>query len=391
MIKKISADLIITNTGAPLTNHHIVIDGEKIVGIGEGKKGDGIQYHRGVMTPGFVNAHCHLELSHLKGAINTGTGLIPFIKGVVTLRDYPQEVIDQAIIDADAEMRANGIVAVGDISNQLDTAAVKALSSIRYYSFVEMFDMLQDTQAQTTYEQYKAVYDGQSDDGHNRKSCVPHAPYSVSPSLFELINGANTEPCTVSLHNQELAAENELFLTKSGLFMDFFADLGIDMNDFKATGTSSLAYALSHMDARHRTLLVHNTQSTATDVKAAHAWSDHIYWATCANANLYIENRLPDYRMLIDNGAKVCIGTDSLTSNWSLSVLDEMRTIKRYNSWIDDTEIIKWATLNGANALRYDDLGTISAGAHAGVNIIDVDVSENGEFDLSQAEGVTAL
>ena len=90
---------------------------------------------KGTIVPGFINTHCHLELSHMKGMVNSGTGLISFIKDVVTRRDAPPEVIEQAIWDAEDEMIANGIVAVGDISNTLDTFAQKQQNRLTYYTF----------------------------------------------------------------------------------------------------------------------------------------------------------------------------------------------------------------------------------------------------------------
>ncbi|MBL0080967.1 MAG: hypothetical protein IPP37_00240 [Saprospiraceae bacterium] len=78
----------------------------------------GIEKLEGALMPGMVNAHCHLELSHMKGLVDTGTTLLPFLKSVVQFRDFPQEVIDQAISENDQYMYDQGIVAVGDISNK---------------------------------------------------------------------------------------------------------------------------------------------------------------------------------------------------------------------------------------------------------------------------------
>ena len=122
---------------------------------------------------------------------------------------------------------------------------------------------------------------------------------------------------------------------------------------------------------RRRTLLVHNSISDVLDIRAAQAWNQNIYWTTCANANLYIENRLPDYEAFIDAGARMTIGTDSLTSNWSLSIWDEIKTISRYNSYLNFEDLIQWATLNGAEALGFEkELGSIAPGKTPGINLI---------------------
>jgi cytosine/adenosine deaminase-related metal-dependent hydrolase len=319
-----------------------------------------------------INAHCHLELSHMKGKVDTGTKLIPFITSVVKFRDFPEEEILAAIEAADAEMQAAGIVAVGDISNRLDTLACKTDSPIHYYSFVEMFDFMQDAAAEKTFQDYLPVYEQQARTGGNRCSAVPHAPYTVSEALFARINALNQGTATVSIHNQETPPENELFLTKEGDFVDFYASFGIPLDEFHATGQTAIHYALKHMDPRCRTLFVHNTLTTAADIAAAQAWGqDGVYWATCPNANLYIENRLPNYRLFLDAQAKVTIGTDSLTSNWQLSVLEEMKTIQRYQSYVPLATLLEWATINGAEALQYEEeLGSFTPGKRPGVNLL---------------------
>jgi cytosine/adenosine deaminase-related metal-dependent hydrolase len=126
------------------------------------------------------------------------------------------------------------------------------------------------------------------------------------------------------------------------------------------------------MDPTVRTLLVHNTTSDPADIAGAEAWAQNgVYWATCPNANLYIENRLPNYRYFLDAGVKVTVGTDSLTSNWQLSILEELRTIHRYQSYVPFAELLRWATLNGAEALGFAaELGSLTVGKQPGVLLL---------------------
>jgi len=374
-MRKITADYIYPITGEVMKDTVIVLDDQgTIVRLDPASAHDAasVEQHTGVLIPGFINSHCHLELSHMKGKVATGTQLIPFITNVVQHRDVPEEEIMAAIDQADREMYAAGIVAVGDISNKLDTAARKAASPIRYYTFVEMFDFLQDAGAAGALKQYLPVYEGQAQRGGNRRSAVPHAPYSVSPTLFGLINELNQGQATVSIHNQETPPENELFEHKTGDFIGFYQGFNIPLDGFSATGQTAIHYALAHLAPRCRHLFVHNTLSTPADIAAAQAWGQHgVYWATCANANLYIENRLPNYQHFLDADARVTIGTDSLTSNWQLSVLDELKTISRYQSYVPFATLLRWATLNGAEALQFDeDLGSMSVGKQPGINLL---------------------
>ena len=333
-----------------------------------------LEIHQGVIVPGFVNTHCHLELSHMKGLVETGTTLIPFITGVVTRRHAAAEAIAEAIAKAEAEMIDGGIVAVGDISNVTDTFVQKSKGRLRYYTFLEMFDFLQEDDAEREFDKYLSVYDALNPSKGSEKSVVPHAPYSVSKNLFKKINNVNAASgITVSIHNQETQPEQDLFMKGEGAFYDFYGKFGISLDQFEPNRRPSIFYALENMNPSNRTLFVHNTLTTQSDIEAAQSWSENVFWATCPNANLYIENRLPNYQHFINANARLTIGTDSLTSNWQLSVLEEMKTIHRFQSYVPFESLLLWATLNGARALGFDDtLGSLEVGKQPGLNLINL-------------------
>lgn len=374
-MRKFSAPLIYPIASAPIENSVIITDDKgKLLAIDSLDNHDKttVQFSEGVLVPGFVNTHCHLELSHMKGLVDTGTTLIPFITNVVRRRQAEAEVIAQAIAQAEQDMCDGGIVAVGDISNTTDTFATKAKGRLRYYTFVEMFDFLQEEQAQATYDRYYSVYEQIQLAEGSEAACVPHAPYSVSKRLFELINTTNAKQPklkTISVHNQETQPEQDLFKDKTGGFLSFYGGFGVSLDAFEASGETAIHYLLQNMDATQRTLFVHNTLTSTEDIKATQAWGgDKVFWATCPNANLYIENRLPDYSRFINTNACVTIGTDSLTSNWQLSILDELKTIQRYQSYVPLDTLLHWATLNGAKALGFEqDLGSFEVGKTPGV------------------------
>jgi len=356
----------------PLKNGVVVLDDNGLVldvyRVQDKRSEADIQWYPGVIVPGMINAHCHLELSHLKDKIESGTGLLHFIGQVVQMRHFEQEEIQAAIVHADKEMYDAGIVAVGDISNSTDTLAMKEKSGMYYHTFVEMFDLLQDFMTDQSFEQYKAVWEAFHTAKNQSKSASPHAGYSVSRALFQKINSLNGDrQTTVTMHNQEMKEEDALFENKSGGLLEFYASLDLSLDHFKLTGKSALQSVLPAMDAHHRTVLVHNTYTTAEDVSFAEGWGE-VYWASCPNANLYIENRLPDYNMLREQGATVCLGTDSLCSNWQLSIVEEMKTLYKFNSYIPLMDILQWATINGAKALGISDkYGTIEKGKSPGL------------------------
>ena len=376
-MKYFSADYIIPVTSEPIANGVIQLNDEgRLVRIG--KQEDfptvDIQIVKGIILPGFVNAHCHLELSHMQGICDTGTGLVSFITKVVKLRDFEQELILEGIRQRDREMYEAGIQAVGDICNKTDTVSCKDESPIHYYSFIELFDLLQPGMTRDTISNYSRVFESQSDKGLNQKSFVPPAPYSVTPELFAFINEANNAGSVTSIHNQETPDEHELFINGTGGFKTFYEGLGMNLDAFKATGKPSIDYALEHMVPQGNTLFVHNTMSEKEDIQNVLRWNTNSYWVSCPNANLYIENRLPDYRQFMDCNAKMCLGTDSIMSNWQLSIWEEIKTIKKYQSYVPLEALIAWATINGAEALKYDNvLGSLEVGKSPGLVHIELD------------------
>lgn len=372
MLRKLTADVVYTVNSSPLKDGVVILD-EKGVIVEIGTKTDydtaSLEFVEGALVPGLINTHCHLELSHMKGMIPTGTGLLTFIGNVVRNRGTEEEIIQQKLKEADQAMYEEGIVAVGDISNKTDTFECKRQSKIRYYTFIENFDFWQKDKTLEIFESYKKVYEALEENEKLRKSMSPHATYSMTPELFEMVNSLNKGlKRTISIHNQETPPENELFQTGGGAFLDFFKSFGIPTDGLPVIGKSAIHFVLPLLDTTQRILLVHNTLTTSDDIIAATSVLPETFWATCPNANLYIENKLPDYREFINAGAKVTIGTDSLTSNWQLSVLEEMKTILKYQSYLDFETVLQWATLNGAQALGWDnELGSLEVGKSPGI------------------------
>ena len=332
--------------------------------------GDDVQQLNGIISPGFVNCHCHLELSHMKGLIPEKTGLVDFVFSVVTQRHFPDEEIAEAIELAEQEMIENGIVAVGDICNNLLTLDQKEQQNLRYHNFVETSGWLPDI-ANTRFERSKNAFDFFSK--ISSTSIVPHAPYSVSENLWQLIQPYYAGK-TVSIHNQETAFEDELFLQNSGDFVRMYEIMKMDTSFFKPSGKSSLQTYFHKLEKGEQVILVHNTFTKQADIDFIKQSRDAetVWFCLCANANLYIENALPPLDLLRKNDCNMVIGTDSLASNHSLSVLDEMKTIQQHFPTVDLEEMLRWATLNGAKALQIDDaFGSLHSGKKPGLVLIE--------------------
>ncbi|HYO20825.1 MAG TPA: amidohydrolase, partial [Flavisolibacter sp.] len=118
--------------------------------------GEGVQKLEGLLSPGFVNCHCHLELSHMKGKVPERTGLVDFVFKVVTERGASETEIQDAIVWAEREMMEGGIVAVGDICNNTSTISQKQQGNLFYYNFIEASGWLPAASA-TRFERAKAL------------------------------------------------------------------------------------------------------------------------------------------------------------------------------------------------------------------------------------------
>jgi cytosine/adenosine deaminase-related metal-dependent hydrolase len=332
--------------------------------------GEGVEELDGILCPGLVNCHCHLELSHLKGRIPEKTGLVDFVFSVVSHRGSPKAEIQEAMRAAGAEMLETGIVLTGDICNTADSLAWKTGGRMAWYNFIELAGWLPG-QAQKRFAEGEFLYrQFAAATGEARLSLIPHAPYSVSPALWDLLETGFPHK-TISIHNQETAAEDEFFISGGGELLRMYEMMKIDPAYFTATGNGSLSYYLGRMRGAGKILLVHNTYSPATDLERAVAFSPDLFLCLCPNANLYIEDRLPDIPAMMKLNANLVIGTDSLASNRQLSVLEEIKTIGRHFPDIATASLLQWATSNGARALQFEDqFGDFKKGKQPGVVLI---------------------
>ncbi len=380
-----------------------VVDIQPLAGAGED-----IQVLKGILTPGFINAHCHLELSHLQGLIPEKTGLVDFVLQLMRGRGSDSERIQSAIAAAEAAMYQAGIVAVGDICNTADTLPQKQLLKLRYHNFIEASGFVPAGAAARfsnmlqLYRQFKTVLPA--------SSLVPHAPYSVCQPLLAMINELG---CSVTtFHNQEVPAENEFFQYGTGDLLRLYDELNIDLSFYQPPGTRSLPAFLPGLNRFESLILVHNVSTNNADLASLEGIVNHqspivnegdsfniqhstfnipgssrhrptvnhqpstinrqlISLCLCPNANRYISGLLPDVPMLQQSGLNIVLGTDSLASNHQLSILEEMKTLQRHFPALGVDQLLQWATLNGALALQMDqELGSFEPGKAPGVVLI---------------------
>lgn len=338
--------------------------------------GDNIQHFPGILMPGLVNCHCHLELSHMKGVIPPHTGLIDFLLTVMKSRGVAEDEICQNIAAAEKEMYDNGTVLIADICNTAHTIAIKSFSKISWHNLVEVIN-LHDSNLEKQLSLYSNVLQQYKSLDSNRICSVltPHAPYSVSHATHQALDAASAGNI-ISIHNQETIAENEWFQWGKGDFLKFYKQLGKQEPPITASGKTSLQTYLPSYKHGQTMLLVHNTFITEEDILFAKTHAEkhnmQLVYCLCPNANLYIENRVPPVEMLLKHDCKIVLGTDSYSSNWQLSIASEIKTLSDHFPQIPVDVMLQWATSNGAVALNKSSLfGQFQSGTSPGLVLLE--------------------
>ena len=376
LYRKFSADHLFNGYELLPGNQVLITDAEGTILdiVDKATAGDNIQHFSGILSPGFVNCHCHIELSHLKGAIAKHKGLVDFVQKVMSLRSaFTEEQKQEAMAAADQEMYDSGIVAVGDICNAADSISLKQKSKLRWHNFIEVSGFV-DAAAQKRFDAAKEIVTQfKSQLPQFKTTIAPHAPYSVSKTLFELLNTATANQL-ITIHNQESEEEDKLYINKSGNFLNLYKNFGIDISSFEPTGKSSLQSWLPYFNNQQSILLVHDTFINQSDLDLIKLSTFNFQLSTilCPNANLYIENKLPPIDLLMKNNCNIAIGTDSYASNGQLTIIDELKTLQQNFTSLELNTLLQWATSNGSKALQMEDvLGSFEKGKRPGIVLIE--------------------
>jgi cytosine/adenosine deaminase-related metal-dependent hydrolase len=333
---------------------------------------------QGAIVPGFVNSHCHIELSHLYGKFRKGTGMAGFIDQINALRDWAgADVKAQLTQQWMDKMWKDGVSAMSDISNDDSSFKVKSSHKLYTRTFLEVFgsepEMCEEVMADVT--QLNKTADEIGIDA----APTPHSCYTMSPQLLSASAAAGLESGYLSYHSQESQEEEDLLISGSGAMYENRKRSG--MSTPPVTGESSLKYFIDRLaDAKQapydeHILLVHNVCLKQDDIDAAKKVMNNVYWAICPLSNIFIHNALPPVPLMRENGLAITVGTDSLSSNDDLDMVKEMVCIRQNFPEVPMNEILTWASRNGARFLKKEDqLGALKPGMKPGiVRITDVD------------------
>ena len=375
-MRKIAANYVFPVAGEPIRNGYVKFnDNNEVVEIGQldGECAD-TEFYSGILCPGFTNAHNHVELSHLLGAFNQATGMSGFINQINALRDtVDQEGRIKALEYQMEKMYAEGVQAMADISNCSESCPCKAKSPMYTRTFLELFGS-EPKDAQDVLESGKRLAQKSQEFGIDA-AITPHSCYTMSPQLLAMAAQEGLKSGYLSYHSQE-SEEEELIISGTGALADNYKGRGLSTPP--VTGKPALVYfidrllSFSESPVKGNILLVHNVAINQESIDYAKKHLATPYFAICPLSNIFIHRALPPLDLMRENGLKICLGTDSLSSNTVLSIAKEIVCLHNNFPHIELGEILQWACLNGAQMLGKDDkLGTFEVGKQPGAVLIE--------------------
>lgn len=380
-LKRIAASWVYTLEAEPIRNGYVEYDDTDGTILGTGFCAPGEEIIPAAIVPGFVNAHCHVELSHLHGKFRKGTGMAGFIDQINALRDWAGRDVKVGLTRRWMDKMWNdGVSAMADISNDDSSFDVKKSHKMYTRTFLEVFgsepEMCEGVMSEVG--ELQRVADASGIDA----APTPHSCYTMSPRLLSASAEAGLKSGFLSYHSQESNEEEELVRKGSGAMYENRKRSG--MSTPPVTGESSLKYFLDRLAAfkaapyDEHILLVHNVCLEQDDIDAVQMNMRNAYFAICPLSNIFIHNALPPVRLMRENGLAITVGTDSLSSNDDLDMVKELSCIHENFPEVPMNEIFTWACLNGARFLKKDDvLGSLAPGKRPGIVLVK-DVDENG-------------
>jgi cytosine/adenosine deaminase-related metal-dependent hydrolase len=382
--RAVHADAVLVGDGAPIRDGAVVVDGNgEVRAVGAAGEvlprhaGAAVERVHGVVFPGLVNAHTHVELSAYRGRVPGGRGFVAWVDAFVAMRSEAQaEEEAEGIAKGVAELEAACTAAVGEVTNTLAAVHPLARAGIGGCVFHEVFG-INRANAMKRIEGLKAELEervGPWPTWELSYAPAPHTLYSThADAVRALLESARTYGARTSLHLAEHPAERRAIEKADGPvveWLDARFRAGLDWPRVPLFDYASALGALSP-----HVLLVHLTDAREDELRAVAASGASA--VLCPRSNLYIEGKLPPLLAARTAGVLAALGTDSLASNASLDVLAEARALADRFPGVPARELLAMATWNGARALGREDLGRISKGARPGIAAVDGDPGDD--------------
>lgn len=381
------AKTVITMDGAPIHDGAVAVEGSRIADVGRydelraRQTGAITDLGEVVLLPGLINAHCHLDFTALRGAIAPQRSFADWILQINALRrNLSEEDFLESIARGFSEARRWGTTTIANVESVPALLAHMRPPPLRTWWFAELIDVRTPLSAAQRVEDILACFEGK-ESWRGGFGLSPHAPYTVSPGLLLLAKeAAARNHMLLTMHVAESAEEMEMFRDGRGRLFDLLQSLGRPMEDCGA-GKTPVAVMLDRGVIDERWIVVHLNELEEKDFARLER-GPRFHIAHCPRSNGYFRHRPFALKKLIDLGFNICLGTDSLASNSSLSIFAEMQTLRDAHPWLWPEGILQLATTNPARALHQDRvLGKIRVGFQADLIALPIENSPGDLFE----------
>lgn len=352
----LKAPYIITLEGPVLKDHAILVEGEQIRAIGPQKDftlsdKKCVELPNTVLSPGFVNAHCHLELSRLPGPLPYPGSFVRWIEALSALKlQMSAEDTQRSIRSGIEELLHTGTTTVLDHLSITTSPKFLLESVLEGIIYIEVMGV-EEKRAQYFLEEALKI----RNQWPAEVIITPHAPYSLLPEIFSKIATNHQQKTPLSIHISESAEEYLLFKERTGPLADFLETKGKIPPTKEET---PLAYLHRQNLLPQKTLAVHANYLEDEDI--AILKEKEMSVIHCPSSHAYFEHDRFPLGLLQDEGINIALGTDSKASGSSLSMLEQMRLALDQYSELTPEQVLKMATLCGAKAIgRENKIGSL--------------------------------
>jgi cytosine/adenosine deaminase-related metal-dependent hydrolase len=371
------ADWLVSIVDDPIRDGWVEVDAGRIAAVGSGPAREAIHLGRAAILPALVNAHTHLELSYLRGAVPPAPRFIDWVRPLMAARRAWPDPEDPRIVAAAraaiADVRASGTGLVGEVSNTLVTVPLLREARVTAQVFYELVGFNERDASGRVRDARARLAALRDPDTGVRLALAPHAPYSVSPELFAAIradiDGESDHVSTV--HLCESVEELEFIRHGTGPWRTLLQDMGVWNREWQPHGGSPLEYLANLGFLDRRVLVVHGVQCTGDDLARLRALRMTV--VSCPRSNRHVGVGSPPLEAFYAMGVAVAFGTDSLASADDLNIFAELAEARRIAPKVPASHLLESATLRGARALGFGhELGTIEAGKRASLIAVTV-------------------
>ncbi|MFZ1219528.1 MAG: amidohydrolase family protein [Chthoniobacterales bacterium] len=378
--------LVVPMEGAPISDGAVVVQGKKITDVGRFEEvnlrhsGDVLDLGEQVLLPGLINAHCHLDYTTLRGKIPPQESFAEWIRAInahkaaLSKADYLNSIAAGL-----AEAESFGTTSILNLEAFPSLVMEVPRPSLRVWWCAEMIDLRQRVDVKEVADNLGRWFDAHPD-WLGGFGLSPHAPYTASPQLYSQASKIGEQhDVPLSTHLAESIEELQAFRDASGPLFDFLKSIGHPMEN--AGRETSLSFLIRNGVAGPRWIIAHLNELDAGDFDLLRD-TTKFHIAHCPRSHTFFRHAPFAYRRLRTLGFNICVGTDSLASNTSLSLFAELRELMRKEPWLSPEEALATITVNAAAALgRASSLGRIRAGFLADLIALPIAPSETDVFE----------